>query len=83
VPFDFLRNEYVKRRIECSRHAGIGMSGDSDRLRERAAQLFALAILARANAAPYADAITELASEALAQAEEMERRRAQPDTSDK
>ena len=57
--------------------------GISDRLRKRAARLFALAVLARANAAPYADAITELASEALAQAEEMERRRAQPDTSDK
>jgi hypothetical protein len=48
---------------------------DAERLRNRATRLFALAIRAREEGhMDYAAELTDLASEALAQAEEMERR---------
>ena len=52
---------------------GIAMS-DSDKLRDRAARLFALALQARERGYVSADELAKLASEALAQAEDMERR---------
>jgi hypothetical protein len=49
---------------------------DADQLRDRATQLFALALKAREQGFRSADELANLASEALAQAEDMERRTA-------
>jgi hypothetical protein len=52
----------------------IGVS-DSDKLRDRATRLLALALKARDDRHPqYADELTQLASEAFDQATDMERR---------
>jgi hypothetical protein len=47
---------------------------DSDKLRDRATRLFALALKARDHGFSSADDLADLASKALAQAEDMERR---------
>jgi hypothetical protein len=51
---------------------------DSDKLRDRATRLFALALKAREQGFRSADDLAALASEALAQAEDMERRASVP-----
>jgi hypothetical protein len=51
---------------------------DSDRLRERATRLFAMALKARETGFASAEELERLASEALAQAEDMERRASAP-----
>jgi hypothetical protein len=47
---------------------------DSDKLRERATRLFALALKARDHGFSSADDLADLANEALAEADEMDRR---------
>jgi hypothetical protein len=51
---------------------------DSDKLRDRATRLFAMALKARETGFASAEELEKLASEALAQAEDMERRTAIP-----
>jgi hypothetical protein len=53
---------------------------DSDKLRDRATRLFALALKARDYGFRSAEDLANLASEALAQAEDMERRASAPPT---
>jgi hypothetical protein len=53
---------------------------DSDQLRKRASQLFALALKGRETGFASAAELEKLASEALAQAEDMERRASVPRT---
>jgi hypothetical protein len=55
---------------------------DSDKLRDRATRLFALALKARDHGFRSADDLADLASEALAQAEDMERRANAPTPSE-
>jgi hypothetical protein len=56
----------------------LGMMDDADRLRNRATRLLALAILSREQGQiEHSDQLTQLASEILVHAEEMERRLSQ------
>jgi hypothetical protein len=55
-------------------NAGDEPVSDSDRLRDRATQLFAMALRAREQGSVSADEIEKLAQEGMAQAEEMDRR---------
>jgi hypothetical protein len=54
--------------------AFLGMMDDADRLRNRATRLLALAIVSRQGQIEHSDQLTQLASEILVHAEEMERR---------